>query len=132
VRSASFREIPAAELRRRMDGDALPPFVIDTRPRAAYEAGHVPGALHCPVHELSRREPELPPRIAPVVIVGEPGRRADAAASFLSLLGFADVALLAGGFAGWDGPVEAGPGRPMGEATRPPRPPGWTDPPAGR
>jgi rhodanese-related sulfurtransferase len=34
--------------------------VIDVRPRAEYEAGHIPGALSVPVSELERRLGELP------------------------------------------------------------------------
>ena len=46
------------ELRRRLrDGSAT---VIDVRPRAEYEAGHVPGALSIPVDELKRRIRDLP------------------------------------------------------------------------
>jgi len=46
------------ELRRRLrDGSVT---VIDVRPRAEYEAGHVPGALSIPVSELERRLGELP------------------------------------------------------------------------
>jgi rhodanese-related sulfurtransferase len=129
MQAASFRSVSAAELRRLLEAEP-PPFVLDTRPRKEFEAGHVPGALHCPVHELSRREADLPPRLAPIVVVGEPGRRADAAAAFLSLLGFPGISLLEGGFAAWDGPVESGPGRDMGAATRKPKPPGWTEPPS--
>ena len=62
--------IGAADLRVLVEGGAPSLWVLDTRPRAEYEAGHVPGALHCEVHELSKREKELPPRLATVVVVG--------------------------------------------------------------
>jgi|SRR5687767_7532428 len=46
------------ELRRRLrDGDVT---LVDVRPRAEYEAGHIPGALSIPVAELKRRLRELP------------------------------------------------------------------------
>jgi rhodanese-related sulfurtransferase len=103
-------------------------WLLDTRPREEYEKGHLPGALHCAVHELSRREKDLPPRSTTVVVVGEPGTRGRAGGVFLLLAGFGSVLLLEGGFPAWTGPVETGPGRPL-SASRPPKPSGWTDPP---
>jgi rhodanese-related sulfurtransferase len=102
--------------------------VLDTRPRAEYERGHVPGSLHCEVHELSKRDRELPPKAATVVVVGEAGRRGQAGAVFLLLAGHGSVLLLRGGWPAWDGAVETGPGRPLA-SSRPAKPPGWTDPP---
>lgn len=85
-------------------------MVLDVRDRASYEAGHVPGARNVPVHELARRPADLPrSRVARVIVVGDPGRRAEAALRFLALTGYADVALLDGGFPAWRGPVETGP-----------------------
>jgi len=120
--------ISAEDLRTLLEGGAKGIRVLDTRMRADYERGHVPGSLHCPVHELSRREKELPPRSETVVVVGEAGSRGRAGAVFLLLAGFGSVLLLDGGFPAWEGPVEAGPGRPL-SATRPAKPPGWVDPP---
>lgn len=90
-----------------------PPVVLDTRPRDEFEAGHVPGAMHVPVHDLGRRQEELPAsKVVRVVVVGEPGRRGEAAAAWLVLMGFADVALLEGGIAGHRGDLEKGPPAP--------------------
>jgi rhodanese-related sulfurtransferase len=36
--------------------------VLDVRPREEYAAGHVPGAVNIPMHELQRRLAELPKR----------------------------------------------------------------------
>jgi rhodanese-related sulfurtransferase len=116
-------------LRALLEAGAPGLHVLDTRPRADYEVGHIPGSLHCPVHELSRREKDLPPRTSRVIVVGEPGRRGDAAGVFLVLAGFAFVAVLEGSFAAWTGVVETGPGLPL-DSWRPVRPSGWTKPPA--
>lgn len=55
-----LQPISARELRRRMRrGDVT---VIDVRPRAEYEAAHIPGALSMPIAELRRRRVRLPRR----------------------------------------------------------------------
>jgi len=46
------------ELRRR--GRAGDVVVLDTRPAGEYAAGHIPGALSMPVHDLEKRLEELP------------------------------------------------------------------------
>lgn len=55
-----LQPITLAELRRRLkDGSAT---IVDVRPRAEFEAGHIPGALSMPVDDLKRRINELPRR----------------------------------------------------------------------
>lgn len=127
---SQIRTLPAADLRALLEGGGAGLVLLDTRDLADFEEGHLPGSFHCPVHELSRREKELPPPASTVVVIGEAGRRGAAGAVFLLLAGRGSVLLLEGGFAAWDGPVETGPPRPL-SGSRPPRPPGWTDPPAG-
>jgi rhodanese-related sulfurtransferase len=106
---------------RSLDGEALareaagerPPVVLDIRDRAAFEAGHVPGSLHVPVHEMGRRRADLPRSlVARIVLVGEPGKRLEAGANWLVLMGYGDVAVLEGGIDGWPGEVETGPPEP--------------------
>ena len=123
------RAMPAAVLKEILA--AKPPnlHLLDVRSRQEYEKGHVPGSLHCPVHDLSRRVGELPPRVSTVLVIGDPGRRSQGAAVFLLLAGFSGVAVLEGGWPAWDGPAETGPGTPLSSA-HPPLPPGWVDPPA--
>lgn len=50
--------VSLAELRRLARDGAV--TIIDVRPRAEYEAGHIPGALSIPVAELGERLRELP------------------------------------------------------------------------
>ncbi|MFZ2177105.1 MAG: metalloregulator ArsR/SmtB family transcription factor [Rhodococcus sp. (in: high G+C Gram-positive bacteria)] len=46
------------ELLRRLDsGDA---FILDVRPEPEYAAGHLPGAVHVPIEDLTARLTELP------------------------------------------------------------------------
>jgi rhodanese-related sulfurtransferase len=89
------------------------PFVVDVRDADEFEAGHVPGSRSIQVHELARRRGELPTsRIARVLVVGDAGKRTQAAAAWLVLTGYADVAVLDGGFGAWTGDVEKGPPAP--------------------
>ena len=125
---AQVRRVPPAELEALLARAPLAPWVLDTRAREEFERGHVPGSLHCPVHELSRRVKDLPPPVSTVVVVGDAGKRGEAGAIFLLLAGFGSVLLLDGGWPAWRGPVESGPGRPL-SAARPAKPPGWVDPP---
>jgi rhodanese-related sulfurtransferase len=89
------------------------PFVVDIRDAAEFEAGHVPGSMWIHVHEIAAKRGELPvSRIRRVLVVGDGGKRTQAAATWLVLTGYADVAVLSGGFAAWRGPVEKGPPAP--------------------
>ncbi len=86
-----------------------PPFVIDVRDVAAFTQGHIPGSHHMRAHELANRRRELPPsKVRRIVVVGEPGRRAAAAANWLVLMGYSDVGLLDRGLGSYPGPLETG------------------------
>jgi rhodanese-related sulfurtransferase/predicted transcriptional regulator len=51
--------VDSEELVRRLDsGDAV---ILDVRPASEYAAGHLPGAMHIPLEELTQRIAELPP-----------------------------------------------------------------------
>lgn len=104
-----FDLLAPAALRAALDG-ARPPVLVDVRSPEAYDAGHVPGSLHVPVHDLGARRAELPANLARrLVVIGDHRKRALAAANFLALLGFGGVSVLDGGIAAWDGPLETGP-----------------------
>ena len=51
--------ITPERLREQLSGDQ-PPVVIDVRTKEAYQAGHIPGAIHIPGQELRRRLAEIP------------------------------------------------------------------------
>jgi len=55
-----FEPIPAKELLDRARKGLV--TVLDVRPPEEFAAGHVPGAINIPVHELERRIKELPKR----------------------------------------------------------------------
>jgi len=52
--------VPAADLLERAKKGLV--TVLDVRPPEEYAAGHVPGAVNIPIHELERRLAELPKR----------------------------------------------------------------------
>jgi rhodanese-related sulfurtransferase len=82
-----------------------PLVVVDVRSRAAWDAGHLPGALHVPGSELGERLGELPPpsgepRI--VVYCWGPGCNGSTKAALtLVLAGYRDVREMIGGFEYW-------------------------------
>ena len=105
----------------RLDGEQFaqaltavrPPLVLDIRPLAAFTAGHVPGSLHLPVHDLPRRRSELPSTLVRrLLIVADSPKRAESAANFCVLVGYGDVAILEGGLGAFRGDLETGPPEP--------------------
>ena len=80
-----------------------PGFVlVDTRSREAWDAGHVPGAVHLPGREVAARAPAELDRSVPVVTYcwGPGCNGATRAALALSLLGHREREML-GGFEYW-------------------------------
>jgi rhodanese-related sulfurtransferase/DNA-binding transcriptional ArsR family regulator len=55
-----FEPVPAAELLERAKKGLV--TVLDVRPPEEFAAGHVPGAVNIPLHELAKRLAELPKR----------------------------------------------------------------------
>jgi rhodanese-related sulfurtransferase len=64
--------------------------VLDVRERSEWDAGHIPGSVHVPYHDLH----ELPPgldRAAPIAAICASGQRAATAASLAQVHGAEDV-----------------------------------------
>ena len=83
---------------------ATAPIVVDTRSRAAWDQGHLPGALHIPGDELAgRAAAELPDPAADIVVYcwGPGCNGASKAAFTLSDMGYRRVRELIGGFEYW-------------------------------
>jgi rhodanese-related sulfurtransferase len=78
------------------------PAILDVRSRAEFSHGHVPGAVHVPFWQLSRRVDRIPssPDATLVVYCGH-GPRALLAGALLRRRGFRDVVYLAGHFSQW-------------------------------
>jgi rhodanese-related sulfurtransferase len=82
---------------------AEPGFVlIDSRGRAAWEQGHLPGALHLPTAEIADRAPvELPPPVRVVTYCWGPGCNGSTRAALaFSELGYPAVEMI-GGYEYW-------------------------------
>ena len=90
----SVEELRAAAVR----GES--PLVVDVRTDREWKAGHLDGALHIPLGDLSRRASEIP-RDRPVATMCEAGYRSALAASLLSRTGVEQVATVTGGMAAW-------------------------------
>jgi hydroxyacylglutathione hydrolase len=83
------------------DGAGLPAAhtVVDVRGRSEWEAGHLPGAVHIPLGELSDRQGELPG--SPLLVHCQSGARSAVAASLLHRLGRRDAVNVTGGYVAW-------------------------------
>jgi rhodanese-related sulfurtransferase len=73
---------------------------IDTRSRGRFEAGHVPGALHLEWRRVLA-ERERVPRDRAVVLYCDTGVLSAQARLALSLAGYDNVKVLAGGYQAW-------------------------------
>ena len=82
--------------------DPLPDdlVVVDVREPSEWEAGHIEGAVHVPLGDLSRRVGELDPQARTLVVCHLGGRSAQATA-WLSAQGH-DVTNLTGGMDAWE------------------------------
>jgi len=68
------------ELHARRDAEALQ--VLDVRERSEWDAGHIPGSVHAPYHDIDGI-PEGIDAAQPVAVVCASGQRAAVAASLL-------------------------------------------------
>jgi len=103
-RVASIPSTGARELTARDAGTT----VVDVRSAAEWNEGHVPGAVHVPLPQLTSRLSELRGR-QPIVTYCRSGSRSATAASVLRAAGIADVSNAEGGFDEWlrDAPAAA-------------------------
>jgi hydroxyacylglutathione hydrolase len=93
---ATIRSVPASHLIRLGEHAT----VLDVRSATEWNEGHVPGAMHVPLTELSTRLAELRGRQT-IVTYCQSGARSATAASLLRAAGFTDVLNAEGGFDAW-------------------------------
>jgi rhodanese-related sulfurtransferase len=96
-----------------------PAFFVDTRHKADYHEGHIPGAFRIPLAAFEGKPPfslQLIERESPVVVycIGGNCDESEAVAKQFNLAGYKKVYVLHDGFPGWKAagkPVETGPGQ---------------------
>jgi rhodanese-related sulfurtransferase len=78
------------------------PHILDVRTAKEYAAGHVPGAIHIPYHQLWQRHAELSPGKAHLIVVYcSHGPRAGMTKLQLWALGYENAAYFQGQMSGW-------------------------------
>ena len=82
--------------------------LLDVRQDFEFAEGHLPGARHIPLPELSERLNELD-RNLPLLVYCHTGMRSLAAANMLAGQGFRDIMSLKGGMGAWNGALAQGP-----------------------
>jgi len=87
--------VTAGELDEFVEGKR--PFFIDVRDIFAYDGGHVAGAHHIPLTQLSKKLDEIPAD-QPVIVYGEDGKKSHQALRQLIQAGFKEVVNTSGGF----------------------------------
>ena len=95
-----LRHYEAREVAEKLRGNA-PPILLDVRTVGENRSGHIEGSLNVPLHELSRRLPELEEyRDREIVVYCASGNRSLNAAHLLQQKGF-NAVNLRGGMGAW-------------------------------
>lgn len=78
--------------------------LVDIREESEWQGGHIPGAVHVARGVLELQLPRgLPDVDTPIVLYCGGGNRSALAADVLQVMGYRDVASMAGGWRGWVG-----------------------------
>ena len=100
--SAKVPFMSQSELAARIGGNSRDMVILDVRERDAFEAGHVPGAVHLPRGQLELRvNSELPDPTVKILTCCEFGKISTLAAATLRELGYLRATALEGGLSAW-------------------------------
>lgn len=75
-------------------------MVIDIRPLATYQNGHIPQSRNIPLAELDKKTANLP-KDKPIILACDRGQTAVGPAARLRQAGFTNVSVLEGGLNAW-------------------------------
>lgn len=114
--TAAFSPVPAAQLDD-FRGRVPSVLLLDVRPDADWEAGHIPEAKHVVAAQLAGRLMELHDPLQPVVVVGQDGNDALEACQVLASAGFRFVFHATGGMAAYPGKTVRSSIAPLDRAT---------------
>jgi hydroxyacylglutathione hydrolase len=107
---AATRRIGVEELHRRWEADRAAVQILDVRERAEWDAGHIPGSVLVPYHDLAEVPDGIDPE-RPVAVICASGQRAAVGASLLQRHGVRDaIHVVDGGVPLWERegwPIEA-------------------------
>ena len=79
--------------------------VIDVRPAAMYEEGHIPGAVNVPLQQIGSIAAAVPEAATPLFVYCMSGARSQQAVGALKQMGYTDARNI-GGIGSWRGDVE--------------------------
>jgi rhodanese-related sulfurtransferase len=95
-----FKGLAPAQLTALINRDSA--LVVDLRPQADFEKGHIPGSKNVQMSQFDPENKQLTAaRALPVVLVCKSGQTAGAAAGRLHKAGFERVYVLDGGIGAW-------------------------------
>ncbi|HTE04643.1 MAG TPA: rhodanese-like domain-containing protein [Planctomycetota bacterium] len=95
-----YRNAKVAELQAAFAAGS-PPSVLDVRTPQEFAGGHIEGALHIPVDDISKRLNEVPRDGRKLYVICAGGGRSSAAAAFLANRGYLNVHNVEGGMSTW-------------------------------
>ncbi len=76
--------------------------IVDIRPQADFDKGHITGSNHIPLAKLSENNKQLEnSKTKPIIVVCNAGIQANGACALLKKQGFEQVFKLQGGMQGW-------------------------------
>ncbi len=99
-----YRNARPADLQADLEA-GKPLCVIDVRTPQEWANGHIAGALHIPVDDISKRLSEVPRDGRRMFLVCAGGGRSSAAANLLANRGYLNVHSIEGGMGAWRGQV---------------------------